>query len=118
MKQSGTGQRSKKYQSDTTAIRLVRNDLQALITASAEPTADVVPAAPEPAPVTTADPPFLFPIPLGPAVTVEPPPTHRRVIPLQRSNKTKPRTVNKPTQVEAGMTMKSPRPASRTITGR
>jgi hypothetical protein len=62
-----------KYRSITTAIRLVRNDLQTLITASAEPTADAVPAAPGPVPVTTADPvPVANPVP-APAVTVETP---------------------------------------------
>lgn len=64
-----------KYQSITTAIRLVRNDLQTLINASAEPTADAVPAAPGPVPVTTADPvpvPVSNPLP-APAVTVETP---------------------------------------------
>lgn len=59
------------YRSITTAIRLVRNDLQTLITASAEPTADAVPAAPGPVPVTAAGPvPVSNPVP---AVTVETP---------------------------------------------
>jgi serine/threonine protein kinase len=62
-----------RYRSITTAIRLVRNDLQTLITASAEPTADAVPAAPAPVPVATADPvPVSNPLP-APAVTVETP---------------------------------------------
>jgi hypothetical protein len=61
------------YRSITTAIRLVRNDLQTLIAASAEPTTDAVPAAPGPAPVTAADPiPASYPVP-APAVTVETP---------------------------------------------
>ncbi|MDF2048512.1 serine/threonine-protein kinase [Arthrobacter sp. Cr_A7] len=60
-----------KYRSITEAIRLVRNDLQTLITASAGPTADAVPAAPGPVPVTTADPvPVSHPLP-APVITVE-----------------------------------------------
>ncbi|HEX7201971.1 MAG TPA: serine/threonine-protein kinase [Arthrobacter sp.] len=60
-----------KYRSITEAIRLVRNDLQTLITASAGPTADAVPAAPGSVPVTTADPvPVSNPLP-APVITVE-----------------------------------------------
>ncbi|MCQ6269163.1 hypothetical protein M8J71_01410 [Pseudarthrobacter sp. R1] len=62
-----------KYRSIIKAIRLVRNDLQTLITSSAEPTAEAVPAAPSPVPVATSDPvPVSNPEP-APAVTVETP---------------------------------------------
>ncbi|MGF9649500.1 serine/threonine-protein kinase [Pseudarthrobacter oxydans] len=67
------GMTLEKYRSIIAAIRLVRNDLQTLITSSAEPTADAVPAAPSPVPVATSDPvPVSNPVP-APAVTVETP---------------------------------------------
>jgi hypothetical protein len=69
---AGGGIALEKYQDITSAIRLVRGDLQTLLTASAGSTAHAVPAAPEPSPLSNPG--------LAPAVEPQPAPAVDSVI--------------------------------------